>query len=147
MIEDEPDMTLAIVPLGGGGLISGVALALKLQNPAIRVVGVQTETVAPWRRFLLDGSLEDVPPGAHTVADGIKVKRPGVLTRQIVARWVDEIVTVDDNAIAEAIVALLERTRTIGEGAGVVGLAALMQRKIQLRSGAPGPPSSGAKIR
>jgi len=133
MLEDSPDMTLAIVPLGGGGLISGIALALKLQNPAIRVVGVQTETVAPWRHFLRDGALEEVPPGAHTVADGIKVKRPGVLTRQVIARYVDEIVTVDDNAIAEAIVALLERTRTIGEGAGVVGLAALMQKKIRPR--------------
>ena len=133
MLEDSPDMTLAIVPLGGGGLISGIALALKLQNPAIRVVGVQTETVAPWRHFLRDGALEEVPPGAHTVADGIKVKRPGVLTRRVIARYVDEIVTVDDNAIAEAIVALLERTRTIGEGAGVVGLAALMQKKIRPR--------------
>lgn len=134
MLEDAPDLTLAIVPLGGGGLISGVALALKLQNPAIRVVGVQTESVAPWRHFLRDGSIEEVLPGAHTVADGIKVKRPGVLTRQVIARHVDEIVTVDDNAIAEAIVALLERTRTIGEGAGVVGLAALMQRRIRLRA-------------
>jgi len=133
MLEDAPDMTVAIVPLGGGGLISGIALALKLQNPAIRVIGVQTEAVAPWRRFLRDGSLEEVLPGAHTIADGIKVKRPGQLTRQVIARYVDEIVTVDDNAIAEAIVTLLERTRTIGEGAGVVGLAALMQRKIALR--------------
>jgi len=133
MLEDAPDMTVAIVPLGGGGLISGIALALKLQNPAIRVIGVQTEAVAPWRTFLRDGSIEEVPPGAHTIADGIKVKRPGLLTRQVIARYVDEIVTVDDNAIAEAIVTLLERTRTIGEGAGVVGLAALMQRKIVLR--------------
>ncbi|BAL26705.1 threonine ammonia-lyase [Azoarcus sp. KH32C] len=132
MLEDAPDMTVAIVPLGGGGLISGIALALKLQNPAIRVIGVQTETVAPWRNFLRDGSLEEVLPGAHTIADGIKVKRPGLLTRQVIARYVDEIVTVDDNAIAEAIVTLLERTRTIGEGAGVVGLAALMQKKIVL---------------
>ncbi|THF66986.1 threonine ammonia-lyase [Pseudothauera nasutitermitis] len=132
MLEDAPDLTLAIVPLGGGGLISGIALALKLQNPAIRVIGVQTEAVAPYRRFLADGTLEEVPPGAHTIADGIKVKRPGELTRQVIARHVDEIVTVDDNAIAEAIVTLLERTRTIGEGAGVVGLAALMQRKITL---------------
>jgi threonine dehydratase len=133
MLEDAPDMTVAIVPLGGGGLISGIALALKLQNPAIRVIGVQAEAVAPWRCFLRDGSLEEVLPGAHTIADGIKVKRPGQLTRQVIARYVDEIVTVDDNAIAEAIVTLLERTRTIGEGAGVVGLAALMQRKIALR--------------
>ncbi len=133
MFEDAPEMTLAIVPLGGGGLISGIALALKLQNPAIRIVGVQTEAVPPYRRFLVDGSLEEVPPGAHTIADGIKVKRPGELTRRVIARYVDEIVTVDDNAIAEAIVTLLERTRTIGEGAGVVGLAALMQKKISLR--------------
>ena len=132
MLEDAPQMTLAIVPLGGGGLISGVALALKLQNPAIRVVGVQTEAVAPYRNFLRDGALEEVAPGAHTIADGIKVKRPGELTRKVIARHVDEVVTVDDNAIAEAIVTLLERTRTIGEGAGVVGLAALMQGKIRL---------------
>ncbi|NMG27527.1 threonine ammonia-lyase [Aromatoleum evansii] len=134
MLEDAPDTTVAIVPLGGGGLISGIALALKLQNPAIRVIGVQTEAVAPWRSYLRDGALEEVPPGAHTIADGIKVKRPGKLTRQVIARYVDEIVTVDDNAIAEAIVTLLERTRTIGEGAGVVGLAALMQKKIALRA-------------
>jgi threonine dehydratase len=133
MLEDAPAMTMAVVPLGGGGLLAGIALALKLQNPAIRVVGVQTEAVAPWRRFLVDGSIEEVAPGAHTIADGIKVKRPGVLTRQVIARHVDEIVTVDDNAIAEAIVTLLERTRTIGEGAGVVGLAALMQRRIRMR--------------
>ena len=86
MLEDAPDMTVAIVPLGGGGLISGIALALKLQNPAIRVVGVQTETVAPWRTYLRDGALEEVPPGAHTIADGIKVKRPGKLTRQVVGQ-------------------------------------------------------------
>ncbi len=132
MLEDAPDMTVAVVPLGGGGLISGIALALKQQRPDIRIVGVQTESVAPYRRFLLDGSLEQVAPDAHTIADGIKVKRPGELTRQVIAAHVDAIVTVDDNAIAEAIVTLLERTRTIGEGAGVVGLAALMQGKIAL---------------
>ena len=132
MREDAPDLTVAVVPLGGGGLLAGVALALKLQNPAIRVIGVQAEAVAPWRHFLIDGTLEAVPPAAHTIADGIKVKRPGLLTRQVIARYVDEIVTVDDNAVAEAIVTLLERTRTIGEGAGVVGLAALMLRKVTL---------------
>ncbi|QEA40464.1 threonine ammonia-lyase [Pistricoccus aurantiacus] len=132
MLEDAPDMTLAVVPLGGGGLLSGVALALKLQNPAIRVVGVQTDTVAPWRRFLVDGSIEEVAPDAHTIADGIKVKRAGKLTRQVIARYVDDIVTVSDNAIAEAIVTLLEHTHTIGEGAGVTGLAALMRGKIRV---------------
>ena len=133
MLEDAPDMTVAVVPLGGGGLIAGIALALKLQRPDIRVIGVQTEAVAPYRNFLIDGTLEAVPPGAHTIADGIKVKRPGERNRQVIAALVDEIVTVDDNAIAEAIVTLVERTRTMGEGAGVVGLAALMQGKIRLR--------------
>ena len=133
MLEDAPDMTVAVVPLGGGGLIAGIALALKRQRPDIRVIGVQTEAVAPYRNFLIDGTLEAVPPGAHTIADGIKVKRPGERNRQVIAALVDEIVTVDDNAIAEAIVTLVERTRTMGEGAGVVGLAALMQGKIRLR--------------
>jgi len=132
LLEDAPDTSVVVVPLGGGGLIAGIALALKLQNPEIRVIGVQTEAVAPWRRFLDDGTLEAVPPGAHTIADGIRVKRPGTLTRQVIARYVDEIVTVDDNAVAEAIVTLLERTHTIGEGAGVVGLAALLQGKVTL---------------
>ena len=96
----------------------------------MRIVGVQTEAVAPFRRFLVDGSLETVAAAAHTIADGIQVKAPGVLTRQVIARYVDAIVTVDDNAIAEAMVCLLERTRTIGEGAGVVSLAALLKGKV-----------------
>jgi len=136
ILEDLPTPDVLVVPLGGGGLISGVALAAKLANPAIRVVGVQAEAVAPWRDFLTAGTLQPIPPAAHTIADGIKVKTPGLLTRQVIARHVDEIVTVDDNAIAEAMVTLLERTRTIGEGAGVVGLAALMRRKIALPAGA-----------
>lgn len=135
MLEDAPDLDVAVVPLGGGGLISGIALALKLQRPAIRIVGVQADAVAPFRHFLRDGSIEAAPTGAHTIADGIKVKRPGELTRRVIARYVDEIVTVDDNAIAEAIVSVLERTHTIGEGAGVVGLAALVERRIALRPG------------
>lgn len=132
MLEECADLSVAVVPLGGGGLLSGVALALKLQRPEIRIVGVQTETVAPYRHFLHDGRFEHVARTAHTIADGIKVKRRGALTSQVIARYVDEIVTVDDNAIAEAIVLLLERTRTIGEGAGVVGLAALTRRRIGL---------------
>lgn len=133
ILEDLPRVNTVVVPLGGGGLLAGVALALKLQRPDIRVIGVQTDSVAPYRHFLQDGAVEPVPRDAHTIADGIKVKRPGVLNRQVIARHVDEIVTVDDNAIAEAIVALLERTRTIGEGAGVVGLAALMRRRVMLQ--------------
>lgn len=134
MLADLPEMTVAVVPLGGGGLISGIALALKLQRADIRIIGVQAETVAPWRHYLEDGSLDEIDAHGRTIADGISVKSPGELTRNVIARHVDEIVTVDDNAIAEAIVILLERTRTIGEGAGVIGLAALLQGRIELGS-------------
>jgi len=132
MLEDCPQMSVAIVPLGGGGLLSGIALALKLQRPDIRVIGVQAENVSPFRHFLADGAYEAVAPGAHTIADGIKVKAPGRISSEVIARYVDEIVTVDENAIAEAIVATLERTRSISEGAGAVGLAALMSGKVRL---------------
>lgn len=133
ILGDLPRASVIIVPLGGGGLLSGIALAVKLQRPDLRVIGVQAQSVAPFRDFLRDGSLQPVATDTHTIADGIKVKTPGVLTRAVIARHVDEIVTVDDNAIAEAMVRLLERTRTIGEGAGVVGLAALMRGKVALR--------------
>ncbi len=132
MLEDRPEMTICVVPLGGGGLLSGIALALKLQRPDIRLVGVQAESVAPWRHFLEDGRFEATDPQARTIADGISVKAPGKLTRQVIAEHVDEIVTVDDNAIASAIVTLLETTRTIAEGGGAVALAALLEGRIEL---------------
>ncbi|MBI2306313.1 MAG: threonine ammonia-lyase [Rhodocyclales bacterium] len=137
ILETLPEAAQIVVPLGGGGLLSGIALAVKLQRPDIRIVGVQAEAVSPWRHFLVDGAFDPIAPDAHTIADGIKVKTPGLLTRLVVARCVDAIVTVDDNAIAEAMVTLLERTRTIGEGAGVVGLAALMRGLIPLPAEAP----------
>ncbi|QKK01465.1 MAG: threonine ammonia-lyase [Pseudomonadota bacterium] len=132
MLEAMPDMTVAVVPLGGGGLLSGIALALKLQRPDVRVIGVQAEAVAPWRHFLDDGGFEPIDPQARTIADGISVKAPGQLTRQVIAEYVDEIVTVDDNAIARAIVTLLETTRTIAEGGGAVALAALLEGRIAI---------------
>ncbi len=134
MLEALPEMTTAVVPLGGGGLLAGVALALKLQRPDIRLIGVQSEAVAPWRHFLDDGGFDPIDPGARTIADGISVKAPGRLTRQVIAKHVDEIVTVDDNAIARAIVSLLEATRTIAEGGGAVALAALLEDRIKLGS-------------
>lgn len=132
LLEDLPEATVVVVPLGGGGLLSGIALAVKLQRPDVRIVGVQADAVAPWRHFLDDGGLEPVTGAARTIADGIRVKAPGQCTRQVIARYVDRIVTVDEDAIARAIVTLLEATRTIGEGAGVVALAALLQGLVQL---------------
>ncbi len=130
LLEDLPAITLAVVPLGGGGLLGGTALALKLQNPAIRVIGVQTDTVCPYRGFIQTGQYQPLQPGASTIADGIKVKSPGVTNSSVIRRYVDDVVTVDDNQISEAIVTLLERTHTISEGAGAVGLAALLHKKI-----------------
>jgi threonine dehydratase len=133
ILDELPDADLLVVPLGGGGLIAGIALAAKSIRPGIHIVGVQADTVAPYRHFLEDGGVDAIPIAAHTIADGIKVKIPGTKNRQLIARYVDEIVTVSDNAIAEAMVTVLERTRTIGEGAGVVGLAALMRGAVRPR--------------
>lgn len=137
ILEALPETAQIVVPLGGGGLLAGIALAVKLQRPDVRLVGVQTDAVAPWRHFLADGGIDPVPADAHTIADGIRVKLPGRLTRQVIARHVDAIVTVDDEAIAEAMVRLLERTRTLGEGAGAVGLAALMRGLVPLAADRP----------
>ena len=132
-IHDElPGAGTVVVPLGGGGLLSGIALALRSRGSRARIVGVQAEAVAPWRHFLDDGGFEEIPSEARTIADGIRVKAPGELTRQVIAAHVDAIVTVDEDAIARAILMLLEQTRTIGEGAGVVALAALLDGRIAL---------------
>lgn len=128
-----PEAGTVVVPLGGGGLLSGITLALRMRGSQARIVGVQAEAVAPWRHFLDNGEFEEIPSEARTIADGIRVKAPGELTRQVIAAHVDAIVTVDEDAIARAILMLLEQTRTIGEGAGVVALAALLDGRVAPR--------------
>ncbi len=132
LLEDLPDITTAVIPLGGGGLLGGTAMALKLQNPNIRVIGVQTEAVSPYLGYIQSGNYTAIQPNATTIADGIRVKLPGSANSAIIRQYVDDVVTVDDNQISEAIVALLERTRTIGEGAGTVALAAMLHKKVTL---------------
>jgi threonine dehydratase len=120
ILEDLPSVSTIIAPLGGGGLVSGVAVAAKSQQPGIRIVGVQAEVCAPY----CGGR---VPPGpVLTLADGIAVKQPGEVTGPLVERWVDEIVAVDEGSIADAMVLLMERAKLYVEGAGAVGVAALM---------------------
>ncbi len=85
ILEALPDAAQIVVPLGGGGLLAGIALAVKSQRPDVRIVGVQAAAVAPWRHFLADGGIDPVPADAHTIADGIKVKVPGHCTRQVIA--------------------------------------------------------------
>jgi threonine dehydratase len=120
LLADIDDLRRVLVPLGGGGLASGVAIALKRSDPTIEVIGVQVAACAPYARG-------DVPSGAVvTLADGIAVKRPGAITRPLVEHWLDDIVVVDEEAVADAIVLLMERSKMMVEGAGAVGVAALL---------------------
>jgi threonine dehydratase len=125
LLRQVPDLSTALVPLGGGGLASGTAIALKSEQPHIRVIGVQVDTCAPF-----PGSLEAGEPvavgSALTIADGIAVKRPGALTLPLVKRWVDEVVVVAEDDVGEAMVFLLERSKLVVEGAGAVGVTALL---------------------
>src|SRR5215204_151922 len=125
LLEDVPDLAAIVVPVGGGGLISGIAGIVKEARPGVRIIGVQVEACAPYRDVLAGGPAvtADARP---TLADGIAVKRPGELTLPLVRRWVDELAVVGEDDVAEAIVRLLERAKLVVEGAGAVGVAALL---------------------
>jgi threonine dehydratase len=127
---DAPGVRLVVLPLGGGGLAAGVALATKARVPDVRVVGVQAEACAPY----IDSLAAHRPIGArsaNTICDGIAVKRPGDFTLPLVERYVDEVVTVSDDEVAQAMVLLLERSKLVVEGAGAVAVAALMQGRVE----------------
>ncbi len=132
LLEQIPELEAVVVPIGGGGLIGGVACAIKESRPEVRVVGVQASRVAS-----MVAAVEAHAPvtveAATTIADGIAVRRAGELTLPMVERYVDEIVTVDEDEIAGAILVLLEREKTLAEGAGAAALAALLQRKTSLQ--------------
>jgi threonine dehydratase len=135
LLDQVEDLARVIVPVGGGGLVSGVAIALKSARSAIEVVGVQASSCAPVRESLAQGKPVAVE-SALTIADGIAVKRPGELTLSLIERWVDEMVAVDEDEIAEAMVFLLERAKLVVEGAGAVGAAALLSgRTAAARAG------------
>jgi threonine dehydratase len=125
LLDDVPDLAKVIVPVGGGGLASGVAIAIKSARPEVEIVGVQAETVAPFPASLQAGAPVEAPQ-ALTIADGIAVKRPGKLTLELIARWVDDVVVVAEDDIAEAMVMLMEKAKLVVEGAGAVGVAALL---------------------
>jgi threonine dehydratase len=119
LLDDVPDLAKVVVPIGGGGLASGVAIAVKSARPEVAVVGVQVAVCAPFAG-------QDVGPHPLTIADGIAVKRPGRITLPLVREWLDAVVTVTEEEVAEAIVLLMERAKQVVEGAGAVGVAALM---------------------
>ena len=130
MLRDHPELDLLLVAIGGGGLVSGMATAAKAANPAIEVVGVETMRF-PSMVHALRGTKPEF--GLSTIAEGIAVKEPGRLTREIVSRLVSDIVLVDEGDIEQAIVMLLEIEKTVVEGAGAASLAALLRDPARFR--------------
>lgn len=130
MLTQQPDIEVLVIPIGGGGLIGGVACAVKETNPKVRVIGVQTSKLPSMKAAVENGG-PVVLPAKVTIADGIAVRCAGAVTFPIVKKYVDEIVTVDDEEIANAILLLLEKEKTLTEGAGAVAAAAVLQRKIR----------------
>jgi threonine dehydratase len=131
LAEQVPDLDAVLVPVGGGGLIGGVGLALKALRPGARVIGVQAEETPAMQAALAAGQ-RVVVPAASTIADGIAVRRVGEHTFDLARRYVDEVVSVGEEEIANAILLLLEIEKTVVEGAGAVALAALVNRRVAL---------------
>jgi threonine dehydratase len=126
LLEDVEDLAKVVVPVGGGGLASGLAIAVKSARPGVEVVGVQAEACAPFADSLRRGRPIAVS-SVLSIADGIAVKRPGELTLGLVAQWLDDVVAVGEDEIAEAMVLLMEHSKLVVEGAGAVGVAALLE--------------------
>ena len=138
LLDDVEDLGAVLVPVGGGGLVSGVAGVIKQASPHTRVIGVQVDACASFPPSLHAGCPQTFEAVA-TIADGIAVKRPGEITLALVERWVDELVVVGEDEIAEAMVWLLERSKLVVEGGGAVGVAALMSGRVS-------PASSGSTV-
>jgi len=134
LLEQVEGLEAVVVPIGGGGLIGGIACAVKESKPSVRVIGVQTARLASMQAALDAHGPVTLEP-ATTIADGIAVRRAGDITFPMVEKYVDEIVTVDEDEIASAILTLLEREKTLAEGAGAVALAALLQQRTSLAPG------------
>ena len=144
IMDDLPDVRTIVVPIGGGGLASGVAAAVKMLHPNVRVIGVQASGAAGMKASMDAGRVVELP-SAKTIADGIAVKKPGELTFALCSRYLDEIVTVDDDEIAQAILFLMERGKIVAEGAGAAPVAAIMNRKFDV-SGKVAAVISGGNI-
>jgi threonine dehydratase len=130
ILEQVPHLSSIVVPIGGGGLISGIAIAAKSINPKIRIIGAQTESVSTMYQLFKNHKYETIQHPISTLADGIAIKKPSqIMFDDFISKYVDEIVTVTEDQIAEAMVFLLERVKTVSEGSGAVGLAAVLSHK------------------
>ncbi len=131
ILEQLPDVEQVVVPIGGGGLISGVAYTIKQLKPDCKVIGVQAATVPSMYESWKAGKIVTVPDG-NTIADGIHVLTPGSLTFELVEKYVDEVVTVSEDEICAAILTLLEKSKTVAEGAGATPVAACLYNKVDM---------------
>ena len=132
ILSQNPFIEAVLVPIGGGGLIGGIACAIKETNPKIKIVGVQTSRIPSMIAALAQHEPVTLP-AATTIADGIAVRRAGTHTLPLVEKYVDDVVTVEEEEIASAILYLLEREKTVAEGAGATAVAALLHNKTKLR--------------
>ena len=133
LLEQCPDMEAVVVPIGGGGLVGGVGLAIKAARPEVRVIGVQAEALDAMKQALATGTRTTVP-AASTIADGIGVRQVGEITLDLARHYLDDVVTVTEEELANAILLLLEIEKTVVEGAGAAPLAALLNRRLGLEA-------------
>ncbi len=140
LLEDAPEVARVVIPVGGGGLASGIGAALRRAGAGVELIGVQASACAPYARLLDQEAVahEPVASSGATIADGIAIKRPGVLTRPLLEELLDGVVTVEEDEIAGAIVLLAERAKLVSEGAGAVALAAVLGGRL--------PPISGLTV-
>lgn len=134
IVESLPEISTIIVPIGGGGIISGIAIAAKILKPSVRIVGVQSENVS-WVKPSLEAGRPVIPEPRPTIADGIAVKTPGELTLPLIQSYVDEIVEVSDEEVAHGIFHCVSHSRLVVEGAGAAGVAALIAGKFDVNEG------------
>ena len=132
ILNEMEDVDAVVVPVGGGGLISGVAFALKKLRPSVKIYGVQAAGAPSMYNSILHGKIETLP-SVSTIADGIAVKQPGENTFRLVSEFVDEIVTVTEDEISTAILTLIEQHKMIAEGAGATSVAAVLFNKIDVK--------------
>jgi threonine dehydratase len=145
LYDQNPDLDAVVVPVGGGGLIAGTALAIKTLNPSVRVIGVQAEVIPSMKQSVEHDQILRVP-AASTIADGIAVRAPGDETFPMVKQFVDEILTVSEGEIANSVLMMLEIEKTVAEGAAAVPLAALANKKTALKGKNVGLIISGGNI-
>jgi threonine dehydratase len=132
ILSQHPDIEVVVSPIGGGGLIGGIACAVKETDPKVKVYGVQPARL-PSMKVAVEKGKPVTLEAAKTIADGIAVRRAGEKTLPLVQKYVDDIVTVEEEEIANAILLLLEREKTLAEGAGAAAIAAMLNRKLQLQ--------------